>query len=89
VIEVLINPEPVTHKAMFTGKSNLEKLTTVSEDLSIREKEFEAALSIQEYMRAKAEKAGTAVIPLRGYEEARKLISSLVITKVEGLLKME
>jgi 2-phosphoglycerate kinase len=87
VVEVLIDPDPVTHKAMFVGKSSLEKLTTVSEDLSVREKEFEAALIIQDYMRTEAEKSDTVVIPLRDYDEARRLISSLIISKMEGFLE--
>ncbi|MFW9833978.1 MAG: hypothetical protein ACFFEK_08295 [Candidatus Thorarchaeota archaeon] len=87
VLEVLINPEPTTHKAMFTSKYDLEKLTTVSDDRSIREKEFEATLAIQKFMLETAEKAGTAVVELKEYEEARRLISALIISKIEGLLK--
>lgn len=87
VLEVLINPEPTTHKAMFTSKYNLEKLTTVSDDRSIREKEFEATLAIQKFMLIAAEKAGTTVVDLREYEEARGLISARIISKIEELLK--
>jgi 2-phosphoglycerate kinase len=87
VLEVLINPEPTTHKAMFTSKYNLEKLASVSEDKSIREKEFEATLAIQKFMLVAAEKAGTAVVDLKEYEGARALISAQIISKIEGLLK--
>ncbi|MHA2353296.1 MAG: hypothetical protein ACXABX_09280 [Candidatus Thorarchaeota archaeon] len=37
VIEVLINPDVVTHKAMFAGKYEMGKLRTVSEDFAVRE----------------------------------------------------
>jgi hypothetical protein len=38
-------------------------------------------------MRTEAEKSDTAVIPLRDYDEARRLISSLIISKMEGFLE--
>lgn len=86
VIEVLINPDPRTHKAMFAGKHNLEKLRTVSEDMSIREKEFKATRAIQEFMIDSAEKADVPIVPLTGYDETRVTIASLIISRVRNVL---
>jgi 2-phosphoglycerate kinase len=86
VIEVLINPDATTHKAMFTGKYNLEKLRTVSEDTEVRKKEFDATRNIQDFMIATAEKTRIPIVPLTGYDEARISISSLIVSRVRNLL---
>ena len=87
VVEVLINPPPSTHKAMFSGKHNLEKLRTVSEDINVREREFEATRSIQEYMLTAAKEREVSIVQLISYEEARKSISSLILERVGKLLE--
>jgi 2-phosphoglycerate kinase len=86
VIEVLINPDAETHKAMFAGKHSMGKLRTVSEDITIRDREFEATRAIQEYMLESAKKETVPVIVLTDYDEARISISALIVSVVENLL---
>ncbi len=86
VIEVLINPDAETHKAMFAGKHSIGKLRTVSEDITIRDREFEATRAIQEYMLESAKKATVPVISLTDYDEARISISALIVSVVENLI---
>ncbi|MHA1964125.1 MAG: hypothetical protein ACXACG_02795 [Candidatus Thorarchaeota archaeon] len=86
VIEILINPDSVTHKAMFAGKYEMGKLRTVSDDLTVREKEFEATRTIQEYMLAVAESTAVTVIELTDYEDARCSISTSIVSVVRNLL---
>jgi len=86
VIEALINPDYETHRAMFANKHTVGKLRTVTDDMTVREKEFEAAYSIQKYMLSKAEKEHVPIIPLTSYEEARLKISTLIIAVVQEIL---
>lgn len=86
VIEVLINPDVKTHKAMFTGKHEMGKLRTVSKDKTVRDKEFEATRAIQEYMLAAAEKEDVPIIALTGYDDVYQAISALVISRVRNLI---
>ena len=86
IIEVLINPDSVTHRSMFMRKHELEKLATVSADETVRENEFEAARAIQEFMIKEAEKSKVQILPLEDYDEVRKSISSLVVSRVRNLL---
>ncbi len=88
VIEVLINPNQSTHQAMFTGKHNLEKLRTVSEDTTVRKEEFGATRNIQDFMITAAEKGEISIVPLIGYEEARIMISSLIVDRIRNLLSL-
>ncbi|MBY8996300.1 MAG: hypothetical protein KGD60_01115 [Candidatus Thorarchaeota archaeon] len=86
VIEVLINPDVKTHRAMFAGKHEKGKLTTVSDDLTVRDKEFVATRAIQDYMIAIAEKKDVPIIALTDYDDARQEISDLIISRVRNLL---
>ena len=85
-IEFLINPDAVTHKAMFAGKYEMGKLRTVSEDITVRAKEFEATRAIQEYMLEEAEKATVPVIALTDYDDALISISTHIVSVVRNLL---
>jgi 2-phosphoglycerate kinase len=87
VIEVLINPDAKTHRAMFSGKHEMGKLTTVSEDLAVRDMEFVDTRAIQDYMIATAEKTDVPIIALRDYDDARQSISGLIISRVRSFLK--
>jgi 2-phosphoglycerate kinase len=86
VIEVLINPDRETHRAMFASKHNIGKLQTVSEDIAVRYREFEATCAIQEYLIHEAERAGVPIVPMIGYNDALREIASLIISRVEALL---
>ncbi|MHA3962885.1 MAG: hypothetical protein AM325_005020 [Candidatus Thorarchaeota archaeon SMTZ1-45] len=86
VIEVLINPDFETHKAMFASKHAIGKLRTVTDDTIVRNREFEATRLIQEYMMSEAEKTDVSIIPFTSYDEARKSVSALVISRVRKLL---
>jgi len=87
VLEILVNPDRNTHKSMFLTKYIAGKLRTVSKDASIREEEFLSTRKIQEYMISKAMKNGVAIIDLESYENASSLISTLIINKVEQIIK--
>jgi 2-phosphoglycerate kinase len=86
VIEVLINPDAKTHRAMFAGKHEMGKLTTVSEDLTVRDKEFVATRAIQDYMIALAEKTDVPIIAMTDYDDAHQAISDLILSRVRNLL---
>ena len=86
VIEFLINPDAVTHKEMFAGKYRTGKLRTVSDDITIRDREFEATRAIQEYMLEAAVRTAIPVIALTDYNHARISISAHIIRVVEDLL---
>ena len=86
VVEVLVNPDPETHRSMFASKYAIGRLKTVSEDIHVRKTEFEAARAIQEYMIKAAEKSRVAIVPLTDYDEARKKVSSIIVSRVEKLL---
>ena len=87
VIEVLINPSSETHTAMFESKHNLGKLKTVSEDMNVRRKEFEATRAIQDYMITKAKETDVSIVELVEYDDTRKSISTLIISHVNRLLR--
>jgi len=86
VCEILINPDRESHRAMFASKHAIGKLRTVSEDIAVRDMEFEATRLIQEYMIDKAKKRKVTIIPLTGYDDARKAISTFIISKARGIL---
>jgi len=87
VIEVLVDPPPQMHRAMFIGKRKLGRLTTVASDPKQREVEFDAARQIQEYMLAEAAKNNIYVIRLRDYESAMSEVRGLILAKMETLLR--
>lgn len=87
VVEVLVNPDPDTHRSMFASKYAIGKLKTVSKDIHVRKTEFESARAIQEYMIKIAEKSKIPIVPLTEYDEARKKVSSLIVSRVEKLLR--
>jgi 2-phosphoglycerate kinase len=87
VIEILVNPNPATHRSMFITKYIAGKLRTVSNDASIREEEFLSTRKIQEYMISKALKNNVAIIDLESYENTSSVISTLIINKVEQIIK--
>ena len=86
VVEILLNPNPETHRSMFTSKCSIGKLKTVSEELCVRESEFEDTRVIQDYMIKEAEKSGVTILPLTEYDETRKKVYSIIVSKVERLL---
>jgi 2-phosphoglycerate kinase len=86
VIEVLVNPEIETHRAMFASKHDIGKLKTVTDDKTVRSKEFEATRTIQDYMISQADKAGVPIVSLTSYEDVRTTISKLIIARVRNLL---
>lgn len=87
VLEILVNPDEDTHKSMFITKYIAGKLRTVSKDTSAREEEFLSTRKIQEYMISKAMKNNIAIIDLESYENTSSLISTLIINKVEQMVK--
>ncbi len=87
IIEVLIDPDIKTHKAMFASKHEIGKLRTVSDDMVVRDREFEATRLIQEYMRSEALREGVPIIPLTSYENARLKIAEIIMARVKHLLE--
>lgn len=88
IIEVLIDPDFKTHKAMFASKHEIGKLRTVTDDMIVRDREFESTRLIQEYMRSEAMREGVPIIPLTSYENARLKISEIIIARVRHLLEL-
>jgi 2-phosphoglycerate kinase len=86
VVEVLVNPNPDTHRLMFASKHAIGKLKTISKDIHIREAEFGSARAIQEYMIKIAEKSKIPIVPLTEYDDARKKVSSIIVSRVKKLL---
>ncbi|MHA1135786.1 MAG: hypothetical protein ACTSSE_04800 [Candidatus Thorarchaeota archaeon] len=86
VLEILVNPDEDTHKSMFITKYVAGKLRTVSKDASTREEEFLSTRKIQDYMIYKAEKNKIPIIELESYENARSIISNLIINKVAQII---
>ncbi|MHA1934880.1 MAG: hypothetical protein ACW97A_06325 [Candidatus Thorarchaeota archaeon] len=87
VVEVLVNPSPDIHKSMFTSKHLTGSLKSVTNDESIRDKEFEAALLIQDYMVEQARDSGVHAIDLQNYELAENEINGLVVQRVRELME--
>lgn len=86
VIEILVNPDEDTHKAMFVGKQIQGKLRTVSGNISVREKEFEATRAIQRYMVEAAEKSKVPILELNSYGDIHHTISACILSRVRNLL---
>jgi 2-phosphoglycerate kinase len=86
VIEILVNPDYETHRAMFTSKHEIGKLTTVSDDKIVRSKEFEATRAIQEFMIENAQKSNVSIVGLTTYQDVYQEVSDLIISKVRDLL---
>lgn len=86
VLEVVINPSFKTHRAMFLSKHAAGKLRTVSENSSVRTKEFKATRMIQDYLVSCALKHGVPVVEMESYEMAHLEISKLIIGRVRDLV---
>jgi 2-phosphoglycerate kinase len=82
VLEIVINPSSETHKAMFLSKTRTGKLRTVSQDMLVRTKEFEATRMIQDYLLSCALEQKVPVVELESYEQARNEISRLIIDTI-------
>lgn len=87
ILEIVINPDQNTHKAMFLSKNKTGKLRSVSQDSSIRIQEFDAARRIQDYLVTCALQQNVPIVNMESYEEARREISSLILDAVRKLLK--
>ncbi len=85
-LEILINPNEETHKAMFDSKYVAGKLKSVSKDSITREEEFQSTRKIQDYMIVEAQKHDLSIIDLESYEYARSVISKLIISKIEQII---
>jgi len=85
-LEILINPNEKTHKAMFASKYVAGKLKSVSKDSITREEEFQSTRKIQDYMIVEAKKHDLSIIDLESYEDARSEISKLIISKIEQII---
>ena len=89
IIEVLIDPDTITHEEMFVSKYRSGKLRTVSKDEEIRTREFQAAKMIQEYMVEQAKAKNIHIIPFKDYETIVTSISEIVVKEVEVILDLE
>jgi 2-phosphoglycerate kinase len=86
IVEVMINPSIETHKTLFLKKHLSGKLRTVSSDISVRTKEFEAARLIQDYMVSCALEHNVHIVHLVSYEDARIEIAKLIIAAIENIV---
>jgi 2-phosphoglycerate kinase len=87
VIEVVTNPSSKTHRAMFLNKHAAGKLRTVSENQSLRTKEYEDTRIIQDYIVACALKYGLPVVEMESYEAAHMEICRLAIERIRNLVE--
>lgn len=87
VIEVLINPNNETHKAMFTNKHDAGKLRTVSEDMETREKEYEGTRAIQNYMNTLAQDAKVPIVEMNIFEDATSSVNEIIVDSIRKILK--
>ena len=87
VVEVMINPDRNIHRAMFSSKRDIGKLKTVSEDPNVRNREFEATRTIQDYMIQIAKQSNVPIITLTEYDDAFREICSLIISKARELIR--
>ncbi len=85
VTEILVHPDKETHHAMFMAKTKVSGLQTISNDPTQREREFEAAREIQEYMSKRAMKSGVYVLHFRSYESAIKEIHGLILQRIRSV----
>ena len=88
VMEVVVNPDEETHRAMFLTKYSLAKLRSVSDDESIREDEFKAAREIQDFMLQKAEENSIPVLQFSDYEKGLNELHSIILAYVRDLLNV-
>ncbi len=85
VLELVVSPTRETHEAMFLAKHAAGKLRSVTEDENRRYAEFEATVSIQEYMLEQAQRKGINVVDFEDYEESLKEIAALILSRIESL----
>ena len=86
IIEVLVNVELETHKSMFQSKHTAAKLKSVTDDESIRIKEFEATRLIQDYMIDTAHSSGTPIVEITTFEDAENSICEMVLDRMIALI---
>jgi 2-phosphoglycerate kinase len=86
VVEVLINPDEESHRAMFSNKHD-SGLRTVSEDPETREQEFVAARAIQHYLNDVASKDGIPVITMTNFENAYRQVAKVILDRIKMLVK--
>ncbi|MFX1415333.1 MAG: hypothetical protein ACFFC0_00915 [Promethearchaeota archaeon] len=86
VLEVLVNPQQDVHKAMFLAKHSTSGLKTVSDDVEDREREFEAARLIQDFMLERATETSVDTVTLIDYEEAATNLRLLVMDHIRRMI---
>ncbi len=89
VVEVVIDPVPDTHRAMFIGKSRSGGLKTVSANVQQRLQEFEVTREIQRYLVHCAEVAGVHIVQLVDYSQALDEIRSYIVDMIERMVLRE
>ncbi len=86
VVEIVIDPPPDVHRAMFIGKSRGSGLKTVSNDVQQRIQEFEVAHEIQQYLVQYAQEREVHIVRLHTYNQALNEIRRHVITSIEKIV---
>jgi 2-phosphoglycerate kinase len=86
VIEALINPPFELHQLMFLDKSRNSGLKTVTTKVDQREKEWQSARAIQEYLVGQAGMNGVPIIEMQDYQTAIKRIRQLVLSRMGSVL---
>jgi len=87
VVEVVVDPPPAVHRAMFIAKSVMSGLTTVSTDLNVRSREFDDTRLIQDYLVNTAKALDIPVVPLVEYSDALSTIRGLVLGYMKRALE--
>ncbi len=88
ILEIMINPNRELHRTMFVSKNEMGRLRSVTADMSVREREFTSTRMIQEYMIELANERNIPVVELEDYEQARREINRIILTKMNHLIKL-
>ncbi|TFG33640.1 hypothetical protein EU527_07475 [Candidatus Thorarchaeota archaeon] len=87
VLEILINPSYQIHQMMFSSKSGIGKLRSVSSDEQVRKDEFISTRIIQEYLEKHAIQNEITIINMQDYEQANQEIYRLIVMKMNQLIR--
>ncbi len=87
IIELVLNPDSDTHRAMFTSKNSGTGLRSVSDKHEVRLREFEATREIQDYLVIRAQENSVPVVDLVEYEKAIQTICILVFNRIKELVE--
>ncbi|MFW9956317.1 MAG: hypothetical protein ACFFD3_17375 [Candidatus Thorarchaeota archaeon] len=88
ILELLVHPSSALHREMFMSKHVAGGLKSVSAQFAIREKEFDAARVIQEFMLSEATRNEVRIIEFVDYASAMPVLFESILTKMDELTRL-